>query len=175
MNTWNKDPSYSSYTRKIKQIRKLKDVYDRNSQLNNSDYLIGLYNGAVAVLAILEDKDEFKFKDRVQRGNGHIEHSNPKYNLHKSICDKLNETYIKKNQDYGGSYGKLLAKRGDVAGMIRLEDKLSRLDTLIERPALVSDESFDDTLLDLANYAIMWLVERKFSRTVSCDRPENVE
>ena len=42
---------------------------------------------------------------------------------------------------------------------MRLEDKLNRLKTLRKREAQVSNESIEDTLMDLANYAIMTLVE----------------
>ena len=45
-----------------------------------------------------------------------------------------------------------------VMPVIRLEDKLSRLKTLIKSENKV-DESIEDTLMDLANYAIMTLIE----------------
>ena len=47
--------------------------------------------------------------------------------------------------------------------MIRLMDKLERLKALYNSPALV-DESIEDTLLDLANYAIMEVVERRMKK-----------
>ena len=46
---------------------------------------------------------------------------------------------------------------------IRLEDKLQRVKNLVRNGgAAVNDESIDDTLLDLANYAIMTLIERGY-------------
>jgi hypothetical protein len=43
-------------------------------------------------------------------------------------------------------------------------DKYSRLKTLLDgKEQLVMDESIDDTLMDLANYCIMELVERKMT------------
>lgn len=43
---------------------------------------------------------------------------------------------------------------------IRLSDKLSRFKTLSKNPVQqVQDESMRDTLLDLANYAIMTVME----------------
>lgn len=46
---------------------------------------------------------------------------------------------------------------------IRLEDKLQRVKNLVRNgSAAVNDESIDDTLLDLANYAIMTLIERGY-------------
>ena len=44
--------------------------------------------------------------------------------------------------------------------LIRLEDKLSRLDRLTSgAEQKVKDESIRDTLMDLANYTIMTLME----------------
>ena len=43
---------------------------------------------------------------------------------------------------------------------IRLEDKLNRLKSLnFSRTIKVKNESIEDTLMDLANYAIMTLIE----------------
>ena len=70
------------------------------------------------------------------------------------------ETFAKKNHDYGNSFFESLDKRGLVAALVRMEDKMNRLDSLSEREAKVTDESLIDTLLDLANYSIMtsmWL------------------
>ena len=45
-------------------------------------------------------------------------------------------------------------------------DKLERLKTLLGKgeQAQVIDEVVDDTLMDMANYCIMELIERKFER-----------
>lgn len=70
------------------------------------------------------------------------------------------ETFTKKNQDYGNSFFESLDKRGLVAALVRMEDKMNRLNSLSEREAQVTEESLIDTLLDLANYSIltsMWL------------------
>lgn len=84
-----------------------------------------------------------------------------KIQLHKEICDQLHETYVKKNEDYGDSFGKSVAKRGITAAMVRLEDKWNRLDNLTLHPEniQVKDESIADTLLDLANYCLMTYME----------------
>lgn len=84
-----------------------------------------------------------------------------KIKLHKELCEKLNQTYEKKNQDYGDSFGKSFAKRGITAAMVRMEDKWNRLDNLTLNPEniRVKDESIEDTLLDLANYCLMTYIE----------------
>ena len=84
-----------------------------------------------------------------------------KIEKHKEICNKLNEIYTAKNNDYGDSFGIGFKEYGMVMPVIRLEDKLSRLKSLTinNKVAQVKDESIQDTLLDLANYAIMTVIE----------------
>ena len=84
--------------------------------------------------------------------------------LHRQICESLNKTYIRKNTDYGDSYGQLRKKYPDSI-LIRLFDKFSRLERLISgHEAQVKDESIEDTLIDMANYALMEVVERRLSK-----------
>lgn len=88
---------------------------------------------------------------------------------HRKMIDGIHETYKKKNRDYGDAFGVSLDKRGLVAALVRMEDKLGRLDSLKDRDPLVKDESLQDTLLDLANYAIMtamWLERKSEEPTV---------
>ena len=92
------------------------------------------------------------------------EYSN-KVRHHADICEELNEIYARKNHDYGDSFGKGYAEYGMVMAVIRLEDKLNRLKSLIKAESLVKDESMNDTLMDLANYAIMTVIERERTTT----------
>ena len=92
------------------------------------------------------------------------EYSN-KVRHHADICEELNEIYARKNHDYGDSFGKGYAEYGMVMAVIRLEDKLNRLKSLIKAEPLVKDESINDTLMDLANYAIMTVIERERTTT----------
>lgn len=76
------------------------------------------------------------------------------------VTTSMAEIFTKKNHDYGNSFFESLDKRGLVAALVRMEDKMNRLDSLSERKEQVTDESLIDTLLDLANYSIMtsmWL------------------
>ena len=83
-----------------------------------------------------------------------------KIEIHKNICDSLNDLYKKKNQDYGDSFSKSYKEYGLTMSCIRLEDKLNRLKSLNKNGnAQVKDESIQDTLMDLANYSIMTLIE----------------
>ena len=84
--------------------------------------------------------------------------------IHGKICKELTETYEKKNADYGNSFEISLDKHGLIAGIVRMDDKMSRLISLNSKnEQQVMDESLRDTLMDLANYAIMsvmWLDEQ---------------
>ena len=80
---------------------------------------------------------------------------------HQAYLDYIHNTYIAKNSDYGDSFSESMDEYGLTAGLIRMGDKMSRLKSLNKRETMsVHDESLQDTLLDLANYAIMtamWL------------------
>jgi len=78
---------------------------------------------------------------------------------HRQICERLNDIYRRKNADYGDSFGKSFAKHGLYSAVIRLEDKFNRLENLVSKNAEVQDETITDTLLDMANYAIMAIIE----------------
>ena len=83
-----------------------------------------------------------------------------KIEIHKKICDSLNDLYKAKNADYGDSFSKSYKEYGLTMSCIRLEDKLNRLKSLNKNGnAQVKDESIQDTLMDLANYAIMTILE----------------
>ena len=84
---------------------------------------------------------------------------------HKEICDGLNALYARKNHDYGDSFHQTFIEEGLAMARIRLGDKFSRFKTLSRisptdsAQQQVTDESIRDTLLDLANYAIMTVLE----------------
>lgn len=82
-----------------------------------------------------------------------------KIEKHKSICVRLNVLYEAKNEDYGDSFGKSYKEYGLTMPCIRLEDKLNRLKSLNFSKSAKVNESIEDTLMDLANYAIMTLIE----------------
>lgn len=76
------------------------------------------------------------------------------------ITTNMAKTYAAKNHDYGNSFDQSLDKFGLMASIVRMGDKMNRLETLVTKKAQVEDESIKDTLLDLANYSIMtvmWL------------------
>lgn len=90
-----------------------------------------------------------------------------KFDIHKNICDFCHTTYVKKNSDYGDSFSNVRNKYPN-AILIRLNDKLSRLETLMGgKVQQVSDESIRDTLLDMANYCLIELCEMDYDSLIS--------
>ena len=83
-----------------------------------------------------------------------------KIEKHQKICEELNTLYAKKNHDYGDSFHISFVEEGMAMARIRLGDKLNRFKTLSRNSKQeVTDESIRDTLIDLANYAIMTILE----------------
>ena len=80
---------------------------------------------------------------------------------HLGICSSLNELYKSKNKDYGDSFGKARELIPNYT-LGKLYDKFNRYMTLsLQEDRQVQDETIEDTLLDLANYCIMEVVERR--------------
>lgn len=77
----------------------------------------------------------------------------------REITDYMYQIYEKKNADYGDSFSKTFDEFGLTASAIRINDKTERFKKLIKQEAQVQDESIKDTLLDLANYAVLTLME----------------
>ena len=84
-----------------------------------------------------------------------------KVERHMDICKNLNKIYEQKNHDYGDSFHDTFVEEGAAMARIRLSDKLNRFKKLSREDSeqKVNDESIRDTLLDLANYAIMTVME----------------
>lgn len=79
-------------------------------------------------------------------------------NPFKFYTDKLAATLQEKNQAYGDSFTKSVDEDGLLVLKIRLGDKFNRISSLIKRDELKeNDESLEDTLLDMAGYAILGL------------------
>ena len=80
---------------------------------------------------------------------------------HLKICMEMHDLYCKKNRDYGDSFHLSYLDEGMAMPRIRLGDKLNRFKQLSKNPEAqkVRSESLRDTLIDLANYAIMTILE----------------
>ena len=83
-----------------------------------------------------------------------------KVEKHAKICKELNALYERKNHDYGDSFHLSFLEEGMSMPRIRLGVKFNRFKTLSRNTKQeVNDESIRDTLIDLANYAIMTILE----------------
>ena len=80
-----------------------------------------------------------------------------------SITKEMKDIYEIKNKNYGNSFSEQFKEYGLTSVCIRLDDKIRRLKSLnkqmISGNVDVDDESVRDTLVDLANYAILTVIE----------------
>lgn len=93
-----------------------------------------------------------------------------KVERHSELCNKIHNLYKNKNSDYGDSVHDTYKKYGLVSFLVRMEDKLNRLNTLNKNAnnIKITDEKLEDTLLDLANYALIALVELEDEKSECC-------
>lgn len=99
--------------------------------------------------------------------------------IFRTLTKKMGDTFAKKRSDYGQTTTETYHKFGPVSMLTRMHDKLGRLDNLLgkNKKNKVSDESIEDTLLDLANYALITILEmrKKQSNKGGCDAKEKVD
>jgi hypothetical protein len=77
------------------------------------------------------------------------------------IIQKITNLVYDKNQDYGDAW----QRYGIFTPLIRINDKILRIETLSDgRHALIDDEGIEDTLKDIVGYAVlalMWLKDNE--------------
>lgn len=83
---------------------------------------------------------------------------------HKELCDRIHNTCVAKNHDYGNSASDLYKKFGLISYIVRMNDKMNRINTLIKKEAEVKDEKITDTLLDLANYCLLAVADMELEK-----------
>lgn len=75
------------------------------------------------------------------------------------IAESIIDTIIKKNADYGDAW----QRYGIFTPLIRLNDKLLRVQTLSDgRKALVAGETIKDTILDIVAYGLLALLRMEW-------------
>lgn len=86
--------------------------------------------------------------------------TNEKLKRLKEIHSREEDIFAERNEKYGDSFSRTFEKRGPAVALIRLDDKLSRVDYLLSHDMMESDgESVIDTLMDLSNYVNMTIME----------------
>ena len=95
-------------------------------------------------------------------GNGHGSTREETNQIIADVADNVKATLIAKNTDYGDSFHKIFEKHGDLSTLIRLTDKMGRLENGVDgHEFLVTDESLDDIYKDIAGYCILTLVSKE--------------
>lgn len=94
----------------------------------------------------------------------------------KTQYDGQYDTFCRKNHDYGNSFEESLDQFGIIASLVRMQDKMLRLQSLTDesKTQQVGSESLLDTLEDLSNYAAMtacWLKGVQAEDDVKYDEP----
>ena len=77
----------------------------------------------------------------------------------RDIVNGMYDTFKAKNHDYGNSFSELFAECGMTYAYGHMAEKLKRVKSLMSDEAKVNGESMRDSLLDLANYAILTIME----------------
>ena len=77
----------------------------------------------------------------------------------KAITDEMFDTFKAKNHDYGSSFSNLFKECGMTYAYGHMAEKLERVKSLMKDEAKVKGEGMKDSLLDLANYAILTVME----------------
>lgn len=83
-----------------------------------------------------------------------------KLNEHGKLCDYLKNLYATKNADYGDSMHPLFQEYGLTAFLVLFGIKIQRIKSL-SSGNVSHYESLEDSLLDLANYALIAVAELK--------------
>ena len=95
--------------------------------------------------------------------NGHEDKSTrlfpKKFIAFRDITNGMYDTFKAKNHDYGNSFSELFAECGMTYAYGHMAEKLKRVKSLMSDEAKVNGESMRDSLLDLANYAILTIME----------------
>jgi len=100
--------------------------------------------------------------------------------FHRGMCNKMVMITKMKNEDYTGKTNDPFANFSNVSAcgggsaeqgfLFRMNDKMMRVSSFVERGELfVKDESVEDTLLDLANYAVL------FAGFIRSERDKNLK
>ena len=88
----------------------------------------------------------------------------------KEVQDEARDLFQKKNADYGDSF----ATYGPVGVLVRMGDKISRLNSITQKGVhLINTESLRDTLVDLHNYSAMAVLLLDEGRDITVNTSSN--
>jgi hypothetical protein len=90
--------------------------------------------------------------------------------IFKDIVDEMVRVFANKRHDYGPTTTETFEKFGPLSMLVRMYDKLGRLTNLLGKEKSFVQESIDDTLMDLANYAVITILELRKEREKHCTK-----
>ena len=125
--------------------------------LDVTDYLANVvkvdgrtyYKNANGTLELLDENVNMKLSTELQW----------KIAEHGRICEFIKDLYRTKNADYGDSMHPLYEEYGLTAFLVLFGIKIQRVKTLMTKGSKATYESLEDSLLDLANYALIAVTE----------------
>ena len=162
---------------KIGDVVRIKDSIQVGEKYGECDVTQPMlkFRGAVDTIVDIDIDGDFYLADKNNLYSWHKDMIEPALTVNQTKIDRqtiydyllnnLAETYKAKNNDYGNGVADTYEKFGCVSFLVRITDKYNRLLTLCNSNApeqKVKDEKIDDTILDLANYCLLWLVEREY-------------
>ena len=125
-------------------------------------------------LLSLEKTLELYMEDDLIRDNyphGHWTEVPRKELEFKTLTHDMLDTFIKKNADYGDSTTSTFNEFGLTSYAIRLSDKLNRIKTYCKNKELnIKDENVVDTLLDMANYCLLAIIDIRGANDVKKEK-----
>ena len=87
---------------------------------------------------------------------------------HKELCLDLNKLFARKNHDYGNSFSKTFRMLGIISAVTQIAHKFNRLVEIVTSGHQeIPEETIEDTLIDLANYALMTVLELRNAKSAA--------
>lgn len=92
------------------------------------------------------------------------------------IMNNCLSLYKKKNADYGNSFAEVYKELGFESGLVQILHKVNRIKGIYNKgKADVENESIRDSLIDLANYALMTVVEMELENNKEDELIKNIK
>lgn len=127
---------------------KIIDIVNERCSIKTPISTLYFYN--VDMVSLAKVADLWFFKTETEKSDA---------DCFKTITDKMLDTYKAKNQDYGNSFSNLFKECGMIYAYGHMAEKLERVKSLMKDEAKVKGEGMKDSLKDLANYAILTIME----------------
>lgn len=139
---------------------------DVNFEDLSSKYNAEVFNVSKGIDFVLDCKVGERLNDYLEPLYSTVSDNNYNPSKFEQVLEEMKATYIRKNSDYGNSFDQSLDKFGLIASVVRLGDKMNRIESLVKNPnkQQVLDESIRDTFMDMANYSAMtvaWMDKQK--------------